>query len=246
MQARITSKSPHNVQWLKETPIAHRGLHDENANIFENTLSATRAAVDHNYNIEVDLHISSDGVPIVFHDITLDRLTRERGSVRQKTIHELQQMKIMDTQDTIPSLVEFLNLVDGKVAVVLELKGHEIPQRDQGFVGAVAEALSNYKGRAAIMSFDHHLLQDARKIAPHLPLGLTAYKDDSAYNEHMEIAAACNVDFISYELENLDTRFVSEFRETGRPIISWTIKTKEDLIYSNKFADQPTFEGFKP
>ena len=64
------------VGWLRDKPFAHRGLHDVDRKIVENTLPACQAAVTHGYNIEVDLQPSSDGVPMVFHDYTLDRLTQ--------------------------------------------------------------------------------------------------------------------------------------------------------------------------
>jgi len=246
MSPAFKIKSEHNVEWLRVRPIAHRGLHNASAGIYENTLSATKAAVEHNYNIEVDLHISSDGVPMVFHDLTLDRLTRETGSVRERTAEKLQHIRIMDTEDGIPTLETFLNLIAGRSAVVLELKSHKDKPKDKGFVEAVSNVLKNYNGQAAIMSFGHHLLDDARKIAPHLPLGLTAEMDDKAFDQHMGIATRCNVDFVSYQLKNLDTKFVRTFRKTGRPIISWTVKSEADHTYSNKFADQPTFEGFRP
>ena len=238
--------SLHNVNWIKEKPIAHRGLHNAQQGVYENTLSATNAAIDAGYNIEVDLHISADKVPIVFHDLTLDRLTERSGSVRDLTMAELSQISIMGTKDKIPSLNEFLDLVNGQVGVVLELKGHEDEAQDIGFIKAVATALEKYPGDAAIMSFDHHLLKDARKLAPHLPLGLTAYMDNSAYETHLNIAQTCDVDFISYELANLDSKFVKVFKKSDRPVISWTVKNTEDLAMSNKFADQPTFEGFRP
>jgi len=246
MSPAFKVNSEHNIEWIKARPIAHRGLHDAKAGIYENTLGAAKAAVDNKYNIEIDLHISSDGVPMVFHDLTLDRLTAETGSVRERTAKELQQISIMGTEDRIPTLEAFFDLVAGKVSVVLELKGHDDETKDEGFVKAVSDVLSRYNGNAALMSFNHHLVKDAHDIVPHLPLGLTAYKDDSAYDQHMEIATACNVDFISYELKNLDTKFVREFKNTGRPVISWTVKSKEDHAFSDKFADQPTFEGFRP
>ncbi len=51
----------------------------------ENSLAAFKAAVDNGYAIECDLQISADGVPVVFHDDTLDRLTSETGPVRSRT-----------------------------------------------------------------------------------------------------------------------------------------------------------------
>ncbi|MGI9353457.1 MAG: glycerophosphodiester phosphodiesterase family protein [Rhizobiaceae bacterium] len=234
----------HDVSWLRDRPVAHRGLHDPAKKIYENTLTACAAAARRDYAIEVDLQPSSDGVPMVFHDFELDRMTDMEGEIRDKTSAELQAIRIMGTNDGIPTLRDLLELVSGEVGLVIELKGRK--NADKGFVEAVARELKGYRGDAVIMSFYHHLLEDARSQAPHLPLGLTAYGDDENYDQHRRIAQKSNVDFISYELKNLETRFVSEFRQTGRPIISWTITNEAEAEYSAKFADQPTFEGFLP
>ena len=243
MALKFSSNAEHSVDWMRERPIAHRGLHDTSSGIFENTIAAAKAAVEGNYHIEVDLQPSSDKVPMAFHDFELERLTDQQGETRSLQAAELNKLTIGGTSSVIPTLEEFLSTVDGQVGVVLELKGKK--GADDGFVPAVARALEAYSGPSAIMSFHHHILDDARKFAPHLPLGLTAYGDDNRYTIHQRVAERCNVDFLSYELANLDTRFVADFRKTGRTVISWTVKSRADAARSAKYADQITFEGFR-
>ena len=67
------------LAWLTERPIAHRGYHDMNNRVWENTLSAFARAGEHGYAIECDVHLSSDGVPVVFHDDTLTPRTVTYG-----------------------------------------------------------------------------------------------------------------------------------------------------------------------
>ncbi len=109
--------------WLTERPIAHRGYHDMNKTIWENTLSAFQRAVEAGFAIECDLHYASDGVPVVFHDDDLERLCNIPGDVRAKTSGELSLMTIGGTKDRVPKLKDMLNLVKGKVPLVIELKG---------------------------------------------------------------------------------------------------------------------------
>lgn len=244
MALEFKNKSKHDLKWMIERPIAHRGLHDVSKGIYENTLSAARAAVEGGYNIELDIQPSSDMVPMVFHDYELERLTNESGETRSVSAHTLSKIFIKDSKDKIPTLEAFLNVIDGKVGLVIELKGRK--NEDEGFVAAIAELLSTYKGDAVIMSFEHHILKDARSVAPHLALGLTAEGDDRSYEKHKSIAQECDVDFISYYVKELDCKFVREFVETGRRSISWTIRTPDDKAYSDNFVDQVTFEGFKP
>ena len=85
------------LDWLKR-PIAHRGLHDEAKGIVENSASAVEAAIAKGYAIEVDLQCAAHGVPVVFHDRTLDRLTAETRPVadarrRRALRHSLAQQR---------------------------------------------------------------------------------------------------------------------------------------------------------
>ena len=240
----ITFNTPpcEKVNWLRTRPFAHRGLHDASKKIYENTLSACRLAMNAGYNMEVDLQPSCDGVPMVFHDYTLDRLTNTTGDIRNHSAQALKNLSIMDSDDHIPTLQELLDLIQGKAGILLELKGKI--GSDDGFVEAVSKALEGYEGDVAIMSFHHHILDDARAFAPDVSLGLTAEGDDKAYDMHAEICNRANPSFVSYEVDNLDCRFVSEFLLSGRPLISWTVRSEEDAAFSAKYADQPTFEGF--
>ena len=230
------------VNWLREKPFAHRGLHDARKGIYENTLEACKAAMDAGYNMEVDLQPSLDGVPMVFHDYTLQRLTDIKGEIRSASAEQLQRTRIMNTDSCIPTLKELLDLIQGHSGILLELKGK--PGNDDGFVEAVAKDLDGYSGDVAIMSFHHHILEDARSVAPDISLGLTAEGDDSYYEMHADICEKTNPAFVSYEVENLACKFVSEFMKTRRPLISWTVRSEKDAKFSAKFADQPTFEGF--
>ena len=152
------------ISWLTKRPIAHRGLHDMNKKVWENTLSAFRRAVEKNFAIECDVHLSSDRVPVVIHDGDLKRLTGQDGFVWQRTAAEMRALNVGGTNDHVPALAELLALVRGKVPLVIELKG--IPGHDEGLVEAVGGQLKDYKGKVAIMSFDHWLIRDFKKYMP--------------------------------------------------------------------------------
>ena len=232
------------LDWLIKRPIAHRGLHDAEAGVPENTLEAVRQAIAKDYAVEVDLQPSADRTPMVFHDYRLERLTGQDGNVRDQTAAQLANYTVGGKKSRIPTLKELLATVDGKVPLVIELKGQF--GMDEGFVPAVIEELKPYRGNVALMSFNHWLISEIHAIDPAQPLGLVAEGDDGEYPRHQMIAQACDVDFVSYALDELDCRFVREFSETGRPVISWTVKSPADAARSAKFARQITFEGFLP
>jgi glycerophosphoryl diester phosphodiesterase len=94
------------------------------------------------------------------------------------------------------------------------------------------------------MSFNHWLLEDARALNCQVPLGLTAEGNDDLFNIHTNCVNAYDIDFVSYGISDLPNRFVKDFRKSGKPVISWTIRTPEQMAKSALYADQITFEGF--
>jgi len=233
------------LAWLTERPIAHRGLHDMNDRIWENTLSAFARAVEHGYAIECDVHLTADGIPVIFHDDTLSRLTGTDGFVWQRTAAEMAALRIGGTADHPPRLSEMLDLVGGRVPLVIELKG--IPGHDDGLVQAVAAALAGYRGRVALMSFDHWLIRQFRLHAPGYPIGLTAWGDQQHEIEAHFSMLAHGIDFVSYSVVHLPNPFVTFLREKlAMPIITWTVRDAEWMNHTFAQADQMTFEGFQP
>jgi glycerophosphoryl diester phosphodiesterase len=233
-----------NIDWLVERPIAHRGFHDMNKAVFENTQSAFQRAVAAGFAIECDLQFAADGVPVVFHDDTLERLCGLRGDVREKLSGELQQLTVGGTRDRIPTFADMLRQVKGAVPLVVELKGRA--GDDEGFAGAVLEALEGYRGPVALMSFDHWLLRELKELGVSLPIGLTAEgARPETYFEHDD-AMALGLDFISYNIHHLPNDFIGGMRARGMPVISWTVRDADQRRKSDEFADQITFEGFDP
>ena len=233
------------LAWLTKRPVAHRGLHDMNKRVWENTLSAFQRAADKNFAIECDVHLSSDRVPVIIHDGDLKRLTGTDGFVWQRTAAEMQALKVGGTGDHIPALAELLDLVRGKVPLVIELKG--IAGHDDGLVEAVGEQLKAYRGKVAIMSFDHWLIRDFKTYMPDIPAGLTAYGRDNQLIEAHFAMLAHGLDFTSYAAGDLPNPFVSFVREKLKmPVITWTVRDRPAVDLTFKYADQMTFEGFDP
>lgn len=232
------------TSWLKAQPIAHRGYHDMNREVWENTLSAFSRAVDAGFAIECDLQLTADSVPVVFHDDKLERLCGIRGDVRVRTAAELGLLSVGGTRDRVPTLAQLLRLVGGRVPLVLELKGHK--DDDEGFAAAVLDALEGYKGHVALMSFDHWLLKDLKALDAPYPLGLTAEgANPETFFVHEE-AMHLGLDFISYRYIDLPNAFITKERALGRTVITWTVRDDQARQHTFAHADQMTFEGFDP
>lgn len=233
------------IGWLTHRPIAHRGFHDMNGERWENTLPAFSAAIERGYAVECDVHLSADGVPVVFHDREMERLTGGTGLIFDYTAAELVQKRVGTTQDRIPTLAETLALIGGKVPVVVELKGTQ--GKDEELVAKVAAALAHYSGPAAIMSFDHWLVRRFATDAPGIPAGLTAYGSAPIDLEAHFSMLAYPIDFVSFAVSSLPNRFVDFVREKlAMPVITWTVREQWAVELSAAHADQITFEGFEP
>ena len=140
---------------------AHRGLWDAEAP--ENSLAAFEKAVNAGYGIEFDIHKTRDGQVVVFHDDTLVRMCGVEGKIEDKTLDELRELRLLGTEQGIPTLQEMLALVDGRVPLLVELKGAAL---DTSLCPVANEILSAYQGDYIIESFNPMLVRWYRKHRP--------------------------------------------------------------------------------
>ena len=148
-------------RFLTKRPFAHRGYHSRLLNhqkIPENSLDAFRQAIKKNYSIEFDIHFTKDFKMIVFHDFFLGRLTTKRGYVFNKSLDYIKEARLSNNQ-TIPTMEEAFNLIDGRVPVLLEIKySKHIRKNLELFSNVLEKKLENYKGSLALMSFSTDLI----------------------------------------------------------------------------------------
>ena len=232
--------------WLVSRPIAHRGLHDGNLAVPENSLAAAKAAIAGGYAIECDVQLSADGTPHIFHDDTLERLTGSTGAFRDLDDAGIAALRLAGTDETIPTVAVFLSAISGNVPVVMELKGLG-PDRDAGYVDRLAPIIATYDGPLALMSFDLWLVDQMLGAKLERPIGLTAEgMGEAQLTEHRSVFGR-GCDFVSYNVHHLPNRFIDWAREEkAAPVISWTVRTPEDVGRSTSHCDQMTFEGFAP
>jgi len=246
-------------------PIAHRAFHDLAQNRPENSLAAVQAAVDAGYGIEIDLQPSSDGVPMVFHDDTLDRMTNETGPVAARTATELGRIALNDSAGAgIPTLAEVLRTVAGRVPLLIEVKDQSgsLGPVNGALEQATVRALEGYQGPVALMSFNPHSVAALAEAAPHLPRGLTTYAfpnsdfPQAEGNPELEarraaLAAIADYDrtgavFISHHWRDLARPRVAELKAQGAVILSWTIRSPEEEAVARQIAQNITFEHYSP
>jgi len=236
--------------FLARGRFAHRGLHG--GHLVENSRAAFAAAIAHGVGIELDVRSARDGEAFVFHDRALDRLTGESGDLETRTAEELERIPLRGTVETIPRLEEILSLVGGRVPILIEAKTRRV------FVGklcrAVRNALRNYGGDAAVMSFNPAVGRWFRQHAPDIARGLVIMGEQ----DRQGIAAfrgriarrlslwQARPDFLAYDIRDLPSAFAARQRQRGLKLVTWTVRTaaEEDLALAQ--ADAIIYETGAP
>src|SRR5262249_33362041 len=108
--------------WLLTEPIAHRGYHSNDSAIPENSLAAFRNAMDNNFPIEFDIKILADGKAAVFHDSSLKRMCGIDRPISGVSSTELKNFNLLHSKEKIPLLSEVLQMINGKVPLLIETK----------------------------------------------------------------------------------------------------------------------------
>jgi len=234
-----------------ERPIAHRGLH--NKEVPENSMAAFSKAIENNYSIELDVHLSKDGIPVVFHDESLERMTGSRGKVSQYILSSLKKLTLEETEERIPTLNEVLEFVDGRVPIIVELK---VTHHNGELEAQVMKSLYQYKGDFAIQSFNPLTLRWIREHYPNTVLGLLTTSDFSSTElglgkkkvlQYMAFAPIIRPDYIGldYKTFNIAQYYLIKLLTHGK-IIFWTIDDLKLYEESRELCDNIIFEGFIP
>lgn len=242
-------------------PLAHRGLHDAARGIVENSRAAFEAAIAGGYGIELDVQISGDGVPMVFHDYDLDRLTAFSGPVRDRSAEELTEIALDGSDDRIDRLDTILALIGPRAPVLVEIKdqaghaGADIGALDQITGRALTKAARDHGAMVAVMSFNPAYIAALDWLPPEIPRGLTTMSADD-YSEDLppEIRAALGdiaayrapMSFISHDHRDLDNPRIAELKRQGAAILCWTVRSAQEEARARRIADNVTFEGYRP
>ena len=160
--------------WLTAQPIAHRGCHDAAAGRLENTLAAAEAAMTRGFAIECDLQLTADAEAVVFHDDTLDRLTDLAGPVIRQPLAALRKARLKGSDAHFPTLEELLDLVDGRVPLIIEIKTDRMTDTAPLCL-AVRRVLEGYRGPVAVMGFNDDPVVAGRGSAIFLHLARPDY-----------------------------------------------------------------------
>ncbi len=248
-----TMRKNKDIDALKKVLYAHRGLHDNDGDAPENSMVAFRKAVESGYGIEMDVQLSKDKVPVVFHDFLLQRMCGAEGKVSDYTYEELQRFHLMKSEEKIPKFEDVLKLVGGRVPLIVELK---IERRDTAVCDAADALLRNYKGLYCIESFHPLAVYWYRRNRPQIVRGQLSdgFTRDPKYRkphfflmEYLLLNFLTKPDFIAYDKadeKNLSRRICHGLYHNTA--VAYTIKGEEELAEAKKHFDIFIFDSFLP
>ena len=220
-----------NETWAKLKPqrYAHRGYHDK-PTIPENSMPA-------------------------FRDSDLKRCANVEGQIEDLDLEGLRKLRLEGTDEQVPLFDDVLALFEGKQPLIIELKTAKGNHR--ALAEAVCKRLDSYKGDFCIESFDPFAVADVRKLRPGIcrgQLSMNFLKEPSGlpwYQRFLMTNVLLNwytrPDFLAYQFSDRDNFCLDLARRVwGVQEVSWTIRSKEDLLACEKFGSIGIFEKFDP
>lgn len=232
---------------------AHRGLHDNASDAPENSMAAFQKAVEAGYGIELDVQLTKDGVPVIFHDFTLERMCGVSGRVDELTYEQLQELSLLQTQEKIPALEQFLAMVDGRVPLIVELK---VEWTDLALCPVVQDMLAGYRGVYCIESFNPLALLWYRRHHKDVMRGQlsTNFKKEGEESNllhfmltHLLLNCVTRPDFIAYNCRFKEEPGLRICRKLYKNLaVAWTVKSQKQLESLQKDFDLFIFDSFIP
>ena len=253
MLMRCRGYHPH-WETLRRFRYAHRGYHNK-PTVPENSMAAFRAAVEHGWGAELDVHLMKDGNLAVIHDSSLKRTANADVEIEDLTKEDLARYALEKSRERIPLLEEVLALFAGNTPLILELK----PARGNhaALSAAVAAMLDDYARDYCIESFDPRVVRWFRIHRPAVCRGQLAenfLRTQSKLPGYMKFLltnllmnAGGRPDFVAYKFEDRKGLSVGLCEAFWRPAkVSWTIRSKADLLQAEKEGRVVIFEQFDP
>ena len=193
----------------------------------ENTLAGIRAALGFGVDgIEIDVQASGDGVPVLMHDLTVDRTTNGRGAVSEMSLAQLRELTAGG--ELVPTLDEVLALTVGKALLVIEVKQPGVEQNIAEVVRA-REALAD----AMVWSFFPEVLEAMRRVEPRLPsallIGPSASGGLPKWGRTRERSVSAGLQGVSMIHQAVTDEVARGCQWSGLGLYAWTPDSRKDI-----------------
>ena len=242
---------------LEGVRFAHRGLHDAERGIPENSMSAFRAAIAHGFGAELDVHLMADGNLAVVHDSNLSRVCGADVCIEDLTIADLANYPLLGSGETIPLFEDVLELFEGKTPLIIELKVERGNYND--LADRTMKALQGWQGTYCVESFHPAALLRLREKYPEVLRGQLSENflrssDGGSLSlpgrfvlTNLLTTGLTKPDFIAYRHQdrgNLSLRLMRKLY--GVHEAGWTVRDAGTLEELEREGVAPIFEQFVP
>lgn len=238
---------------FKKVYFAHRGLHDNASDAPENSMAAFRKAVEAGLGMELDVQVTKDGVPVIFHDFKLDRICKAEGKITGCTYDELLKYRLCESDERIPKFSELLEMVNGQVPLIVEIKAETA---DVSCCKVIDRMLRDYRGAYCIESFNPMVLWWFRRNHRDVVRGQLSsnFRREGEYwnilyflMTHLLFNFLTKPDFIAYNHKFSEEPGRRICRRLYRhPAAAWTIRSQQDLEALKGEYDVFIFDSFLP
>lgn len=225
---------------LLDMPIAHRGLHDGNKSIPENTLAAFKKAIEKKYPVELDIQLTKDNTIIVFHDTSLVRACNQRNRIENLTYNEIAEINIFNTVFKIPTLKDVLELVNERVPILIDIKNYTIQKRLEKKL--LAE-LKTYNGIVALQSFNPFTVKWLKKHSRYCIGYLVSKYNYLHFFNYFLMDTKNSIDFLAIDKKLLNTNYFTRLSKKGIPILLWTLSGDKEKNGFKNYYDNYIFEN---
>lgn len=251
----LKTNKKRNMDFFLGRLYAHRGIHDNKDHNPENSILAFQKAIDLDYGIELDVHVTKDNIPVVFHDETLKRVCGLDEKIEKFKFEDIKDMRLFDTDEPIPTLQEILELVDGKVPLLVEIKNET---RSLEKLKHISKLLEAYKGKYVIESFNPLVLIWYKKNRPEIIRGQLAthlknkglplaVKVRNFILENFMLNFLAQPDFIAYNYKYKNSLSFKLCKQIYEPLtVAFTIKNQKTLEKNLNSFDLFVFDSFIP
>ena len=194
--------------------VGHRGAR---AIYPENTISALKEGIKCADFVEIDIHLTKDGIPVVMHDATLDRTTDGSGLVSGMTLQEIQLFDAGDGHP-VPTLHDVCDLCLPSCGIITEIK-------ESGSEKAVCDVLQKYdSGSFWVVSFHLESIRKVKKYLPQVKTGLICSMD---CDDPLSSVIASGADAVVPRSDHVTKEMVAGAHRQGLSVIIWTLNTPE-------------------
>lgn len=232
--------------------IAHRGA---SAHAPENTMAAFRKAVDMRAEmIELDVMLSKDGVPVLFHDADLDAKSNGAGPLRDLDLEQLRRLDVGSwfsgdyAGERMPTLDEVLEWAAGRMALNIEIKTEAWRQTlEESVEPRVIDLVRKHGMERHIIfsSFDYRVIRRLKELAPDLPAAVLYEPGQSGGLDPVSLVRGLGADGFNCSWRELTPEWLASLRQEGIPVLIYTVNERERMEalildgVSGIFSDYP-------